>query len=219
MDEIKIKIVIEEKTGFESLRDEHGNIKSTEKVVVDADNVKKIVVTPETKEVKRRYLRPYVKFVKKIRNSTDLIDRIHNETSVLGEGQVAIVISYKNLDNIAKYHILNTSSNLYYNGSLPKNGTERFKFSDFKFSKTVHLEETQDGWRSVEKDDNGNPVLSFSSEDVKGYEFVDNIGSHIVPPYYIADEDGKTPLWFLEQDKLVPSPNQETWNAAEEKWT
>lgn len=51
-------------------------------------------------------------------------------------------MSHKNLDNIAKYHILNTSSNLYYNGSLPKDGTERFKYADFKFSKTVHLEQT-----------------------------------------------------------------------------
>lgn len=66
----------------------------------------------------------------------------------------------------------------------------------------MHLEQTQGGWRSVEKDAKGNPVFSFSSEDVKGYEFEDNIGSHVVPPYYIADEDGN-PLWFLEQEKLV----------------
>lgn len=41
------------------------------------------------------------------------------------------------------------------------------------------------------------PILSFSTKDVKGYKFVDNIGSHIVPPYYISDKDGN-PLWFLE---------------------
>ena len=74
-----------------------------------------------------------MKFIKETRNSTDLIDRIHNETNVIEEGQITIVLSHRNLDNIAKYHILNTSSNLYYNGSLPKDGTERFKFSDFKF--------------------------------------------------------------------------------------
>ena len=89
----------------------------------------------------RKFLRPYVKFIKETRNSTDLIDRIHNETNVIEEGQITIVLSHRNLDNIAKYHILNTSSNLYYNGSLPKNGENQLKFSDFKFSRTLTLED------------------------------------------------------------------------------
>ena len=49
------------------------------------------------------------------------------------------MLSHRNLDNIAKYHILNTSSNLYFNGSLPKDGQNHFKYSDFKFDKTSKL--------------------------------------------------------------------------------
>lgn len=222
LDGIKLKIMIESEESTEPLRDVHGNIVADEEIQVK-DGVKKIVVVPHTRKVTRKYLRPYVKFIRNERTPEEggrleLIDRLHNETHEVSDGQITIVLSHKNLDNIAKYHILNTSSNLYFNGSLPKNGENQFKYSDFKFSKTVHLEEVDGSWRSVEKDAKGNPVLSFSSEDVKGYEFVDNTGRHIVPPYYIADEDGN-PLWFLEQDKLVPSPSQEAWDEAASKWS
>lgn len=44
-----------------------------------------------------------------------------------------VVFSHKNLDNIAKYHILNRQGNLYYDGSLPKNWENQYKYSDFKF--------------------------------------------------------------------------------------
>lgn len=255
LDGIKLKVVVESEVGHEPKRDVHGNVISTEKVV-KVNGVSKIVVEPETVEVNRKFLRPYVKFVKSTRNSTNLLDRLHNETNVIEEGQITVVLSHKNLDNIAKYHILNTSSNLYYNGSLSKDGTERFKYSDFKFKRTLVLvedEEQPNSWYSklhiVEvHDSNGqslgyvhefnfngielvdkreealelekkeleelvektrkleqyidctfdiSPILSFSAEDVKGYKFVDNIGSHIVPPYYISDKDGN-PLWFLE---------------------
>ena len=255
LDGIKLKVVVESEVGHEPKRDVHGNVISTEKVV-KVDGVSKIVVQPETVEVNRKFLRPYVKFVKSNRNSTHLLDRLHNETNVIEEGQITVVLSHKNLDNIAKYHILNTSSNLYYNGSLSKDGTERFKYSDFKFKRTLALvedEEQPNSWYSklhiVEvHDSNGqslgyvhefnfngielvdkreealelekkeleelvektrkmeqyidctfdiSPILSFSTKDVKGYKFVDNIGSHIVPPYYISDKDGN-PLWFLE---------------------
>ena len=146
------------------------------------------------------------------------MDRLHNEQKTIPAGSIRVILSHKNMDNLAKYHILNTSSNLYFNGSLPKDGTGRFKYSDFKFSKTVHLEQTADGWKSTEKDANGNPLLEFTTNDVKGQEFDDNIGRHVVSPYYIAD-DGGNPIWFLEQDKLVPSPSQEAWDEAASKWS
>ena len=209
LDGIKLKIEIESEESTEPLRDIHGNIVADEEIQV-IDGVKKIVVVPHTRNVTRKYLRPYVKFVKGIRNSTDLIDRLHNETNVVEEGQITVVLSHKNLDNIAKYHILNTSSNLYYNGSLPKNGENQFKYSDFKFSKTVHLVQTVDGWKSTEKDEIGNPILEFTSEQIIGQK----------PPYSITVErDGETEQWFLEQDKLVPSPSQKVWDEASAKWS
>lgn len=163
LDGIKLKIEIESKESEEPLRDKKGNIVALEEVQ-DQGGVKKIVVTPQMRRVTRKFLKPKVKFIKTARDSTDLIDRIHNETNVVEEGQLTIVLSHRNMDNIAKYHILNTSSNLYYNGSLPKNGENQFKFSDFKFSKTVHLEQTDDGWKSIETDINGNPILEFTND-------------------------------------------------------
>ena len=201
LDGIKLKIEIESEESTEPLRDVHGNIVADEEIQV-IDGVKKIVVVPHTRNVTRKYLRPYVKFVKGIRNSTDLIDRLHNETNVVEEGQITVVLSHKNLDNIAKYHILNTSSNLYYNGSLPKNGENQFKYSDFKFSKTVHLEPTVDGWKSTEKDEIGNPILEFTSEQIIGQK----------PPYSITMErDGETEQWFLEQDDIVKGSTKTLW--------
>jgi hypothetical protein len=65
-------------------------------------------------------------------------------------GEVLVTITHKNMDNIAKYHILNRSSNLYYCGSLPKNGSNQLKFSDFKFDLSVELEQTEaGGWQSI----------------------------------------------------------------------
>ena len=193
LDGIKLKIEIESKKGVEPKRDVHGNIISHETVVKE-NGVSKIKVETETVNVTRKFLRPYVKFIKTTRDSTDLIDRIHNETNVVEKGQITIVLSHRNLDNIAKYHILNTSSNLYYNGSLPKNGENQFKFSDFKFSKTVHLEPTDDGWKSIETDSNGNPMLEFTKDQISGN----------VPPYSITKvRNGETEQWFLEQDDIV----------------
>ena len=67
------------------------------------------------------------------------MDRIHNEANVVEEGQMTIVLSHRNMDNIAKYHILNRISNLYFDGSLPKNEEREnhFKFSDFKIDRAV----------------------------------------------------------------------------------
>lgn len=71
------------------------------------------------------------------------------------------MLSHRNMDNIAKYHILNKSSNLYYNGTLPKNGKNQLKYSDFKFDQTVRLEydTTASKWVSVERGSDGQPLL------------------------------------------------------------
>ena len=167
LDGLKLKIEIESQRDEEPKRDAHGNIISHETVVKE-NGVSKIKVETERVEVTRKFLRPKVKFIKGIRNSTDLIDRLHNETNVVEEGQLTIILSHRNMDNIAKYHILNTSSNLYYNGSLPKNGDNQFKYSDFKFDRTVHLEQTDVGWKSTEKNEHGNPILEFTNEQIIG---------------------------------------------------
>ena len=121
LDGIKLKIGIESEESEEPLRDAKGNIVAHEEIQ-NIDGVKKIVVVPQTRTVTRKFLCPQVKFIREMRESSDLMDRIHNENDVIEEGQITVVLSHKNLDNIAKYHILNTSSNLYYNGSLPKDG-------------------------------------------------------------------------------------------------
>lgn len=147
VDGLQLKIDIVSEEWDEPKRDIHGNIISTEKVEKGDDGVSRIVVYTEHVQVTKKFLRPYVKFIKYIRRSQgdiddlSLVDRVHNNTNSIEEGQITIVLSHKNLDNIAKYHILNTSSNLYFNGSLPKTGEGQFKYSDFKFSRTLTLED------------------------------------------------------------------------------
>lgn len=67
----------------------------------------------------------------------------------------------------------------------------------------MELVETDDGWRSVELDDNGDPLVRFT--DVK------SANSDGLPPYYVEIDrgaDGKTvhDKWFLEQDRMVAHP-------------
>ena len=75
----------------------------------------------ETEKTTRRFLKVSIKFTKNQRDGTDLplIERIQRDTKVIDQGQVTVILSHKNPDNIAKYHILNRSSNLYFKGSLP----------------------------------------------------------------------------------------------------
>ena len=209
LDGIKLKIDIVSETSEEPKRDVHGNIISTEEVRKDEHGVSRIEVTTEHVQVRKKFLRPYVKFVKETRNSSDLIDRVHDETNVIEEGQFTIVLSHRNLDNIAKYHILNTSSNLYFNGSLPKTGEGQFKYSDFKFSQTVHLVEKNGVWKSKELDEFGSPLLKFKISDVIGD----------IPPYKVEVQNGDTKdIWYLEQDELVPSPSKDSWDESVDKW-
>ena len=116
----------------------------------------------------RVILVPTAKFVKNKREdngSMSLIDMVQRDATKIGAGQVTIIFSYKNPDNIAKYHILNRRSSLYFNGSLPKNGKNQYKFSDFKFSTTVKIEKDGDVWKSVRDD---GATLAFTEDQVVG---------------------------------------------------
>lgn len=192
VDDIYVGFDIRTEDGEEPIRDKQGNIVSEEEVVAG-----RIVVNVHTRPVQHKFIRPIVKFRKTLRpldsKNPSLVDRLHNEQSTIPAGSIRVILSHRNMDNLAKYHILNTSSNLYFNGSLPKNGLNQFKYSDFKADKTVHLEEVDGGWRSVEKDAKGNPVLEFTNEQISGQ----------IPPYSVSIDKGKdTELWYLEQDGI-----------------
>ena len=97
---------------------------------------------PKVTEVTRKYLEPTLKFKKfTIEDGTSptLDEKLSNDQDTIDAGQVKVILSHKNLDNIAKYHILNRVSNIYYDGSLPKKGNNQFMYSDFKFDKMVNL--------------------------------------------------------------------------------
>lgn len=129
---------------------------------------------------------------------------MNDSTTSISAGQVKVVISHKNLDNIAKYHILNRSSNLYFYGSLPKNGKNQFKFSDFKYDRVLKLKpkgKSGSKWRSEEMCSDGKtPLIEFVNDDVL------SANDNDLPPYYIVDKEGKK--WFLEQSVLVPDPGK-----------
>ena len=152
----------------------------------------------QTKPVQRKYLKVRVKFVKNPRPSQELslTETVHRDTDTIPARCVTVMLSHKNLENIARYHILNCSSDLYFNGSLPKNGRNQYKFSDFKYSEMVNLkyDEFSKKWISIEtkKDEFGNesPVLEFSDTDIRGD----------YPPYCILGADGE-PVWFLQQGR------------------
>ena len=155
---------------------------------------------PMTRMTNRKWLKPTVVFHRPtFEGDMTLSDRISRNTLEIQPGQVTVMFSHKNLDNIAKYHMLNRYSNLYFSGSLQKDGKNKFKFSDFKYSKTLMLKEVApDKWESIH-DEGQVPELTFTIEDVKS---ASDEGDD-APPYYLG-LDGK-PMWFLEQDELLPS--------------
>ena len=130
---------------------------------------------------------------------------MHQSTNVIPEGEIAVIFSHKNMDNIAKYHILSKSSDLYFGGALAKNKQNQIKFSDFKCDMTLLLEEYQTNkWRSVAVDETKldaegkpTPFIQFTLGEVKP------TASGSTPPYYVEIErevDGETvqEKWFLE---------------------
>lgn len=152
---------------------------------------------------KRKWLCPSLRFTKFTKANGTLTERIQARTTEIPAGQITVILSHKNLDNIAKYHILNRSSSLYFDGSLPKNGENRYKYSDFKFGESVRLDFVDGTWVSKETDKDGNPKLEFSQDDVLS---ANNDG---LPPYFIPTEEtkhltnheDKVPAWFLQQDR------------------
>lgn len=120
MDSIWLKIDIESEQDDAALRyDEQGNVVISQGLVDGRLND-----APVTRSTIRKKLRPTLKFVKHVTSpdSNSLTDDISGSTSTIPEGSVMVVFSHKNLDNIARYHIMNNSSNLYFMGTLPKNG-------------------------------------------------------------------------------------------------
>ena len=192
VDSLEIKIDIVKQSGTEYVKDENGYVVhepgegGNDMYSPNGSNNP----TPKTKEIERMFIRPTLRFKKNELGSPSTLDEsISYARQSLSEGEVTVIVSHKNLDNIAKYHILNATSNLYFGGSLPKNGENQFKFSDFKFSKTVKLVQDGDAWKSEE--DNGE-TLCFSVGDVK------SANDDELPPYYVQNGDD---TWFLEQSK------------------
>ena len=133
-----------------------------------------------------------------------MVDRLHNEQKTIPSGSIRVILSHKNMDNLAKYHILNTSSNLYFNGSLPKNGLNQFKYSDFKSDTTLHIEwnPSTGKWQSTEKNETtAEPILQFSQGDINPDQPPE---LPKVPPYYVKVMNtlGEVEKWYLEQDVI-----------------
>lgn len=129
---IELKVEIVSKKGEVFARDEKGNL------ALDENGL------PVKKTILRKWLKPTVRFKKYVsdpKKKKTLVDMIQESTKDIQQGQVTVMFSHKNFDNIAKYHILNRTSNLYFDGSLTKNKKNQFKYSDFKFERTVHVEE------------------------------------------------------------------------------
>ena len=141
-----------------------------------------------------RIVRPSIR-INRSPMGDSLVEKVERSKSFIEPGSFTIIISHRNLDNIAKYHILNNKSSLYYNSSLPK--SDGFKYSDFIYSKTVELSEESDGtFKSADG------ALEFSLSDVNGD----------VPPYHIDDSNGN-PIWMLEQSELNQNGLAEFVNA------
>lgn len=111
-------------------RDAQGNVilAKPEEVVEVVDETGKVInrkikVTPDYGYETRKWVKPTLRLIKSEKRSDDnsLVYLAGFETQVVKPGEIIVVLSHKNPDNIAKYHILNKSSNLYFQGSLPKN--------------------------------------------------------------------------------------------------
>lgn len=116
-------------------------------------------------------LTPVVRFTKFRPSvpSPSLTDRISGGTDVVPAGEVMVILSRKNVDNIAKYHILNRSSNLYFYGSLPddKNDLKHEEFTvDGRSLLLTKVDDEDDTYRSIAIDENGKPLLEFKVNDV-----------------------------------------------------
>ena len=69
-------------------------------------------------------LKPTIRLVKALRDKEyseleSVYDKSQKLVNEVVSGSIKVIISHKNLDNMAKYHMLNRKSNLYFLGSLP----------------------------------------------------------------------------------------------------
>lgn len=119
LDSLELKIDIETGVGTQYLHDLQGNLALT------SGNEPYYRELPLARPEYVKKLKPILRFKKRknASNPSNLTQKVHDSTMVIPEGEVMVVISHKNMDNIAKYHIMNASSNLYFGGSLPKNGS------------------------------------------------------------------------------------------------
>lgn len=108
-------------------------------VFVDSDG--NVLDKDDEKIVKNRTIKPIVRITKVENDSESLLDRYQNDVDSIEPGSIMVILSHKNLDNVAKYHVLNRKSSLYFDGSLPKNGENEFKHSDFTSTTTMELVE------------------------------------------------------------------------------
>ena len=165
------------------------------------------------KMVKIRQLKPTIKFVK-YRNTgsnLSLIDKINNETCVIPKGEVMVILSHKNVDNLAKYHILSRSSNLFFYGSLPDNANQ-IQHDGFVTDRSIRVRKylNDDSWyASTTHDENDIPYLDFNVSSV--YSKAED-GRHVLPattpPYFVEDANGDE--WVLQQGKDYPDNGYET---------
>ena len=205
VDSLELSVSIVTETDTRVLKyDESGNVVAEESNSGgSSQDGGRVVVTPEYRTAIRKKLVPILRFKKSSETVDGLLSRVQHEHGVIEPGQVTVVFSHKNIENIAKYHILNKYSNLYFNGSLPKESqnSNKFKYSDFKYESSVHLrhDATNNRWESVEVGSNGQPILTFNDGDVHG-QMQDG---RKCPPYYITGDNGVDPLWFLEQVEMV----------------
>lgn len=137
VDSIEVAVDIEDGDEEDFFKyDEHGNI------VLEPGNEPEKRDEPVKFVSRVKYIKPRLRFRRNpLSDEPSLTDRFSHSSDFVEAGQVMVILSHRNIDNLAKYHILNMSSNLYFGGSLPKNGRNQFKYSDFKFSSTVKLVE------------------------------------------------------------------------------
>ena len=126
VDEMEVRIEI--RTDEVSLPkvDANGFVVAEESIVDDSLDRPTIHVEPEMRSnpVVRKWVKPVVTFKKnQLGDNPTLAQTTSWRCMTIPAGEVLVTITHKNMDNIAKYHILNRSSSLYYCGSLPKNGS------------------------------------------------------------------------------------------------
>lgn len=165
------------------------------------------------KMVKVRKLRPTIRFEKYIKTGQNLslTDKINNATYIVPKGEVMVVLSHKNVDNLAKYHILSRYSNLFFYGSLPDNENQ-IQHEEFVTDRTVKLQKylnDENLYASTTHDEDDIPYLDFNVSEVYSK---DAGGNHIqpatTPPYFVKDANGRE--WVLQQGRNYPDNGYET---------